>query len=313
LAEKKQDEDWDYWFNRSQPMTKLKLTWQEKWLAKEEDGGSGGSSGKEEQEMASARGGPNPELGNSNSGSGNPNPTEKEDHLGEELTQMDVSMVFMILAEFRAPTKNVTKLALGAERVVFEKPENPSAHMKPLFIRGHLDGTPIRHMLVDGGASINILPLSLFKKLGHVEGELKCTNPILSSFAVDPTKVKGIICKELMVGRKTMPTAFFMVDVKGCYNVLLGRDWIHTNRCVPSTLHQCVIQWIGDKVEVVRADEDVCITITETQVDIQEGNMKCLTGMDLTGYDYVSINKDGFVSISVKPGIGATLLAHDLV
>jgi hypothetical protein len=57
LAEKKQDEDWDYWFNRSQPMTKLKLTWQEKWLAKEEDGGSGGSSGKEEQEMASARGG----------------------------------------------------------------------------------------------------------------------------------------------------------------------------------------------------------------------------------------------------------------
>jgi hypothetical protein len=46
---------------------------------------------------------------------------------------------------------------------MFEKPDNPGAHMKPLFIRGHLDGTPIGHMLVDGGASINILPLSLFK------------------------------------------------------------------------------------------------------------------------------------------------------
>jgi hypothetical protein len=33
--------------------------------------------------------------------------------------------------------------------------------------------------------------------------------------------------------------------------VLLGRDWIHTNECVPSTLHQYVIQWIGDEVEVV--------------------------------------------------------------
>jgi hypothetical protein len=40
LAKKKQEEDRDYWFNRPRPMTKLKLTWWEKWLAKEEDGGS---------------------------------------------------------------------------------------------------------------------------------------------------------------------------------------------------------------------------------------------------------------------------------
>jgi hypothetical protein len=90
LAEKKEEEDRDYWFNRSRPMTKPKLTWQEKRLAKEEDGGSGCSSGKEEQEMASARGDPNPGLGN-------PNPSEKEDRLGEETTRMDVRMVLMIL------------------------------------------------------------------------------------------------------------------------------------------------------------------------------------------------------------------------
>jgi hypothetical protein len=47
---------------------------------------------------------------------------------------MDISMVFMIPAEFRAPMENVTELALGAERAVFEKPKNPGAHMKPLFI-----------------------------------------------------------------------------------------------------------------------------------------------------------------------------------
>jgi hypothetical protein len=29
------------------------------------------------------------------------------------------------------------------------------------------------------------------------------------------------------------------------------------NDCVSSTLHQCVIQWVGDKVEVVQADEDL--------------------------------------------------------
>jgi hypothetical protein len=66
-------------------------------------------------------------------------------------------------------------------------------------------------------------------------------------------------------------------------------------------------------VEVVQADKDVCITVTESQVNIQGGKMKCLTDRDLMGYDYVSIGKDGFVPISVKPAIVATRLAHDLV
>jgi hypothetical protein len=79
-------------------------------------------------------------------------------------------------------------------------------------------------MLVDGGASVNILSLSLFKKLGHIKSDLKRTNLSLSGFVGDPTEDKGIICKELTVGSNTVPTAFFMADVKGCYNMLLGRD-----------------------------------------------------------------------------------------
>jgi hypothetical protein len=226
---------------------------------------------------------------------------------------MDVNMVFTILVEFRVLTEDVVELALGARRVMFRKPENPGAHMMPLFIRGHLDGTPVRHMLMDGGASINILPLLLFKKLSHIKGDRKYTNLTRSNFAGDPTKANGIICKEVTVGSKTMPTTFFVVDIKGCYNVLLGRDWIHANECVLSTLHQCIIQWIGDEVEVLQADENVCITMTKSQVDIQGGKMKCLTGRYLTGYDYICIGKDGFVLISVKPAIGATQLTHDLV
>jgi hypothetical protein len=74
-----------------------------------------------------------------------------------------------------------------------------------------------------------------------------------------------------------------------------------------------MIQSVGDEVEVVQADEDVCIAMTESQVDIHGGKMKCLTDRDLLGYDYVSVGKYGFVLISVKPAISATRLAHDLV
>ena len=35
------------------------------------------------------------------------------------------------------------------------------------------------------------------------------------------------------------------------YNVLLGRDWIHANGCVPSSLYQFLLFWKGDDVEVI--------------------------------------------------------------
>jgi hypothetical protein len=41
--------------------------------------------------------------------------------------------------------------------------------------------------------------------------------------------------------------------------------------------------------------------------------MKCLTGRDLTDYDYVSVGKEGFVPISIKPTISVTRLANDIV
>jgi hypothetical protein len=49
--------------------------------------------------------------------------------------------------------------------------------------------------------------------------------------------------------------------------MLLGRYWIHSNGCVPSTLHQCLIQWLGDDVEVVSAEDSVCVAMAESPGD----------------------------------------------
>ena len=104
------------------------------------------------------------------------------------------------------------------------------------------------------------------------------------------------------MGSKTIPTAFFVVDVKSKYNILLGRDWIHANGCVPSTLHQCIIQWVGDQVELIKGDDSVCVVVVaEPHTYLQDGQVRCLTGRDLSPYDYISIGRDGFVPISIKP------------
>jgi hypothetical protein len=39
--------------------------------------------------------------------------------------------------------------------------------MKPLYIKGHVDGKPMGHMMVDGGATVNIMPLVTFEKLEY--------------------------------------------------------------------------------------------------------------------------------------------------
>jgi hypothetical protein len=80
------------------------------------------------------------------------------------------------------------------------------------------------------------------------------------------------------VGSKTMPTLFFVVDVRGQYDMLLGCDWIHVNECVPSTLHQHLVQWVGDQVEVIEIGDSECVAMTESHVDVQGGRMKCLIG-----------------------------------
>ena len=48
--------------------------------------------------------------------------------------------------------------------------------------------------------------------------------------------------------------AFFVAETTAAYNALLGRDQIHPNFCIPSTLHQFLNFWNGEEVEVISAD-----------------------------------------------------------
>jgi hypothetical protein len=80
---------------------------------------------------------------------------------------------------------------------------------------------------------------------------------------------RGIVSIELTVGSKSLATAFFIVVVQGNYSVILGRNWIHANHCVPSTLHQFLIQWIDDEIKVVHTDASAYIALADAMADWQ--------------------------------------------
>jgi hypothetical protein len=93
---------------------------------------------------------------------------------------MDINMVFTLLAEFSGIGEEVAQMCLGPKEAMFERPEESSQHLKPLYIRGHIDGKPISRMLIDGGAAINLMSYSIFEKLGREGDELVKTNLMLN-------------------------------------------------------------------------------------------------------------------------------------
>ena len=110
-------------------------------------------------------------------------------------------------------------------------------------MKAFVDGKPMNKMLVDGGASVNLMPYTIFCKLGKGPGDLIETDLMLKDFGGNTSKTWGAMNVELTIRSKTLLTIFFIIDGKGSYSLLLGRDWIHVNCCVPSTMHQCLIQW----------------------------------------------------------------------
>jgi hypothetical protein len=166
-------------------------------------------------------------------------------------TSADAHMVFVLPAEFHAQGREelpVAQLDLGPWPVIFKKPRGKNyKHLKALYFKGYINGQPVNKMLVDTGAAVNIMPYSVLRRLGHSTGDLIKTNVTLSDFNSQTSEAQGILNVDLIVGSKTVPTSFFIVNSKSTYTILLGRDWIHANCCIPSMMHQYLIQWDGDK------------------------------------------------------------------
>jgi hypothetical protein len=187
------------------------------------------------------------------------------------------------------------------EDATFKKLGDPVNHLKPLHIKGHINGALVHGMLVDSGAIVNVMSYPLYKKLGDTDDELVKTNMTITGVGGGtPIPARGIANMELTVGSKTLATAFFMADVQGSYNLILGRDWIHANCCVPSSLHQFLIQWVGDAVEIVHSDSSADVATADAPVLGGHDAFGCLSDKDLSSYEFISVTRQGFVHVSLK-------------
>nr|CAD1833859.1 unnamed protein product [Ananas comosus var. bracteatus] len=90
--------------------------------------------------------------------------------------------------------------AKPADAVVFEKPSAMQTRfVRPLFIRALIEGRPVGRVMVDGGAMVNVMPTSFFRKLGKGEDELKPTDTIMTDFTGSGQQARGVLTTKITV------------------------------------------------------------------------------------------------------------------
>ena len=93
-------------------------------------------------------------------------------------------MAFLLPSEFRALAdqevysdfdeskyEEIVAKLMEIQQAIFEKPVK-HRHLKALYVKCFVDGKPMSKMLVDGGASINLMSYTTFRKLGKGPGDL---------------------------------------------------------------------------------------------------------------------------------------------
>ena len=115
----------------------------------------------------------------------------------------NIQMTFLLPSEFRAPADQEVYLDFGEleykeivanliviQQAIFDKPIK-HRHLKALCVKGFVDGKPMSKMLVDGGASVNLMPYTTFHKLGKGPGDLIETDMMLNDFEGNASKTRG--------------------------------------------------------------------------------------------------------------------------
>lgn len=83
----------------------------------------------------------------------------------------------------------------------------------------------------------------------------------------------------MKIGRATHKVGFFVTEGRSSYVAIFERDWIHTAKWVPSSLHQMVMFWHNGQVETVKAEEDPIFEVNTIEALFYSPQVKPLSMM----------------------------------
>ncbi|XP_070019346.1 uncharacterized protein [Nicotiana sylvestris] len=114
----------------------------------------------------------------------------------------------------------------------------------------------VNRILVDGGSSVNILSIHTVKELGIPVNEFSKSRVMIQGLNQGGLRAIGAIRLKITIEDMQSSTWLHVIDAKTSYNVFLGRPWIHENKVVPSTYHQCLKYYEGKVEKTIVVDDE---------------------------------------------------------
>lgn len=114
------------------------------------------------------------------------------DIISEKLAAMELKDDTPKGDEPKANTKEVKG------KLIFYKPsKNMTQHLKPLYIKVYMEGWAVNRVLINNGTTVNILLISMMRKLSKVDSDLVPMDVYVYGFSRNATRTKGVLPVEL--------------------------------------------------------------------------------------------------------------------
>uniref|UniRef100_A0A2N9HQL3 Uncharacterized protein n=1 Tax=Fagus sylvatica TaxID=28930 RepID=A0A2N9HQL3_FAGSY len=187
-------------------------------------------------------------------------------------------------------------------------------HNDPLVVTLRIGNYDVQRVLIDQGSFAEVMYQDLYGKLGLGEAELTDFTTPIFGFSGEPVVPLGKIMLPVLAGPINLQTEFIVVRASSPYNAIMGRDWLHRMRAVPSTLHQKLRFPTADGVMELNGDQ-----VAAKQCVLAATKKKVAEGSNLSPADRECLlrvlidNQDIFAwSVYDAPGVSSDLASHSL-
>ena len=137
------------------------------------------------------------------------------------------------------PKRAKTEIALTFDDSDLEGVKFP--HDDPLVITPVIGNSSIKRVLVDNGASVDILFYDAYQKMGYADSQLTPSNMPIYGFNGVESKIEGMIQLPVTMGAEprqaTYMLNFMVIKASSTYNAILGRTGMHAFKAIASTYH----------------------------------------------------------------------------
>ena len=111
-------------------------------------------------------------------------------------------------------------------------------HNDPLVVILRIGNYDVQRVLINQGSFMEVMYHDLYEKLGLAETELSSFATPIFGFSGEPVIPLGKTTLPVLAGPVNLQTEFIVVRASSPYNAIMGRNWLHRMKAIPSTLHQ---------------------------------------------------------------------------